>query len=148
MQRASLQAQLEATVSASVTKNRKSPSLCLQRETKSLAKKNLMKLVCRFRVCRVLLEKERAREGCQDFLQDGAQTTCLEYLKALIGPGRLEVLVDPAPITRGSEAARLVTEDLVQEFLWVHKKKTLARVVFIDPVSQVCVKLYFNLEKK
>ena len=144
MQRASLKAELEA----SVTNKRKSPTSGLRRETKSLSKKNLNKLVSRFRVCRVLLEKERAGEPCQDFCQDNAQTTCIEYLKALIGPGRVEVLVDPHPITHGSEAARLVTEDLIKEFLWIHKKNTLARVIFIDPVSQVCVKLYFNLEKK
>ena len=131
------------------TKKRKSPpSSGLQTETKPLSKKNVLKLVFRFRVLRVMLEKERAGEPCQDFCQDGAQTTCIEYCKALIGPGRVMCTVDPYPITRGSEAARIISEDLIQEFLWIHKKNTLARIIFIDPVAQVCVKLYFNLEKK
>ena len=95
-----------------------------------------------------MLEKERSGEPCQDFCQDGGQTTCIEYCKALIGPGRVMCTVDPYPITRGSEAARMISEELIQEFLWIHQKNTLARIIFIDPVAKVCVKLYFNLEKK
>ena len=83
------------------------------------------------------MERERSGEGNQDYLHDGKQTTCIEYVRALLGPGRCECLLQPYHILKDSEAAGIVTPDAISEFLWVHQKDTLGRVIFIDPTSQV-----------